>query len=190
MFFTFWHHWLLNSSFGIDSTGHGLAFMVKKTKLLPQEVKHCLVKTIYQYQRGYSITSDAGRWKTLELPAVIIDGDNLPSPVAIGLTDLPNIGGRPVPPLAPPPVPAPLNWNWIGNRNRKLTSLFKTSNKSAFLQRGSFFLYSYFFFFLSQKKKCETEIFIRNIIFIILQLLCTHTVQFQSGQKKSYVEKR
>ena len=34
---------------------------------------------------------------------VVIGGDNLPSPVGIGLTDLPNIGG----PLAPP-VPASL----------------------------------------------------------------------------------
>ena len=32
--------------------------------------------------------SDAGRWKTLGVPAVI-GGDNLPSPVVIGLTDLP-----------------------------------------------------------------------------------------------------
>ena len=37
---------------------------------------------------------------------VVIGGDNLPSPVRIGLTDLQNIGG-PVAPLAPP-VPAPL----------------------------------------------------------------------------------
>ena len=36
-----------------------------------------------------------------------IGGDNLPSPVEIGLTDLPNIRG-PVTPLAPP-VPAPLD---------------------------------------------------------------------------------
>ena len=46
--------------------------------------------------------SDAGRWKTLGMPVVIVGG-NLPSPVRIGLTDLPNIG--PVAPLAPP-VPA------------------------------------------------------------------------------------
>ena len=38
---------------------------------------------------------------------VVIGGDNLPSPVRIGLTDLQNIGGGPVAPLAPP-VPAPL----------------------------------------------------------------------------------
>ena len=31
--------------------------------------------------------------------AVVISGDNLPSPVGIGLTDPPNIGG----PVAPPP---------------------------------------------------------------------------------------
>ena len=36
---------------------------------------------------------------------VVIGGDNLPSPVGIGLTDLTNIGG-PVAPL--PPVPASL----------------------------------------------------------------------------------
>ena len=36
---------------------------------------------------------------------VVIGGDNLPSPVGIGLTDLPNIGG-PVAPL--PPVPTSL----------------------------------------------------------------------------------
>ena len=36
--------------------------------------------------------SDAGRWKTLGVP-VVIGGDNLPSPVGIGLTDLSNIGG-------------------------------------------------------------------------------------------------
>ena len=41
---------------------------------------------------------------------VVIGGDNLPSPVGIGLTDLPNIGGGPVAPLAPlaSPVPASL----------------------------------------------------------------------------------
>ena len=38
---------------------------------------------------------------------VLIGRDNLPSPVRIGLTDLPNIGGGAVAPLAPP-VPAPL----------------------------------------------------------------------------------
>jgi len=38
---------------------------------------------------------------------VVIGGDNLPSPVRIGLTDLTNMGGGPVAPLAPP-VPAPL----------------------------------------------------------------------------------
>ena len=49
--------------------------------------------------------SGAGRWKTLRGP-VVIGGDNLPSPVRIGLTVLQNIGG-PVAPQAPP-VPAPL----------------------------------------------------------------------------------
>ena len=38
------------------------------------------------------LSSDAGRWKTLGVP-VVIGGDNLPSPIGIGLTDLPNIGG-------------------------------------------------------------------------------------------------
>ena len=38
--------------------------------------------------------------------AVVIGGDNLPSLVRIGLSDLKNIGGGPVP---PPPVPAPLH---------------------------------------------------------------------------------
>ena len=37
---------------------------------------------------------------------MVIGGDNLPSPVGIGLTDLPNIGGASGPPA--PPVPAPL----------------------------------------------------------------------------------
>ena len=37
-------------------------------------------------------SSDAGRWITLGVP-VVIGGDNLPSPVGIGLTALPNIGG-------------------------------------------------------------------------------------------------
>ena len=37
---------------------------------------------------------------------VVIGGDNLPSPVGIGLTDLPYIGGSSGPPG--PPVPASL----------------------------------------------------------------------------------
>ena len=44
--------------------------------------------------------SDAGRLKLLGVP-VVIGGDNLPNPVGIGLTDLPNIGrasGHPGPP--------------------------------------------------------------------------------------------
>ena len=36
--------------------------------------------------------------------AVVIGGDNLPSPVGIGLTDLPNIGGG----ALAPPVPTVL----------------------------------------------------------------------------------
>ena len=47
------------------------------------------------------VSSDAGRWKTLEVP-VVIGGDNLPSPVGIGLTDLPNIRGA-----SSPPAPGP-----------------------------------------------------------------------------------
>ena len=50
--------------------------------------------------------SDAGRGKTLGVP-VVISGDNLPSPVGIEMTDLPNMGGGQWPPLAPP-VPASL----------------------------------------------------------------------------------
>ena len=46
------------------------------------------------------VCSDAGRWKTLRGP-VVIGGDNLPSPVRIGLTDLPNIGGASGPPGPP-----------------------------------------------------------------------------------------
>ena len=41
--------------------------------------------------------------------ALVIGGDNLPSPVGIGLTDMPNIGGTSCPPgPPPPPVPASL----------------------------------------------------------------------------------
>ena len=54
----------------------------------------------------FSSCSNAGWWKTLGVP-VVIGGDNLPSPVEIGLTDLPNIGG-PIAPLPPLPVPASL----------------------------------------------------------------------------------
>ena len=46
------------------------------------------------------LLSDAGRWKTLGVP-VVIGGDNLPSPVGIGLTDLKNIGGASGPPGPP-----------------------------------------------------------------------------------------
>ena len=48
------------------------------------------------------MSSDAGRWKTLGVP-VVIGGDNLSSPVRIGLTDLTNNGG----PLHWPPWPPP-----------------------------------------------------------------------------------
>ena len=53
--------------------------------------------------------SDAGRWKTLGGGgAVVKGGDNLSSPVQIGLTDLQNIGGGGAGPPLPPPVPPPL----------------------------------------------------------------------------------
>ena len=57
------------------------------------------------YLYSPSPCSDAGRWKTLGGPVVMV-GIICPPPVWIGLTDLPNIGG-PVAPLAPP-VPASL----------------------------------------------------------------------------------
>ena len=64
------------------------------------------VLTTYSY-----VCSDVGSWKTLGVP-VEIGGDNIPtynrpSPVGIGLTDLPNMGGGSDPPLATP-VPASL----------------------------------------------------------------------------------
>ena len=43
---------------------------------------------------------------------VVIGGDNLPSPVQIGLTDLQDIGGASGPPG--PPVPAPLTFTTRG----------------------------------------------------------------------------
>ena len=55
----------------------------------------------------YVLVSDAGSWKLLGVP-VVIGGHNLPSPVGIGLTDLPNMGGGAVVPLVPP-VPASLS---------------------------------------------------------------------------------
>ena len=59
------------------------------------------VLTTYSY-----VCSDVGRWKTLGVP-VEIGGDNIPtynrpSPVGIGLTDLPNMGGGQWPPLGHP----------------------------------------------------------------------------------------
>ena len=51
--------------------------------------------------------SEAGSLKTLRVP-VLIGGNNLPSPVGIGLTDLPNIGETSGPPG--PPVPASLDY--------------------------------------------------------------------------------
>ena len=57
---------------------------------------------------------------------VVIGRDNLPSPVGIGLTDLPNIGG----PLAllAPPVPAPLGF--VGTFHHGL--LFKNKSVTSF----------------------------------------------------------
>ena len=49
---------------------------------------------------AYYTVSDAGRWKTLGVP-VVIGGNNLPSPVWIGLTDLTNIEGASGPPGPP-----------------------------------------------------------------------------------------
>jgi hypothetical protein len=62
------------------------------------------VRLFLSSSKKYHI-SDAGRWKNLGVP-VVNGGQNLPSLVGIGLTDLPNIGG-PVPPPVPP-VPASL----------------------------------------------------------------------------------
>ena len=62
---------------------------------------------------GYS---DAGRWKTLEGP-VVIDGDNLPSPVGIGLTDLPIIGGASGPPGPPGSGTTDSVWQKLGHTN-------------------------------------------------------------------------
>ena len=59
---------------------------------------------VYLQKIAKILLSDAGRWKTLGVP-IVIGGDNMPSPVGIGLTDLPNIGA----PLPPPPVPASLS---------------------------------------------------------------------------------
>ena len=43
--------------------------------------------------RFYKYSDAESRGKNLGVP-VVLGGDNLPSPVGIGLTDLPNIGGR------------------------------------------------------------------------------------------------
>ena len=60
---------------------------------------------------SYIASSDAGRWKSLEGP-VVIGGDNLPSPIQIGFTDVQNTGGASGPPA--PPVPAPLYYIRLG----------------------------------------------------------------------------
>ena len=54
-------------------------------------------KEVFKIKHTTTLLSDAGRWKTLGVP-VVIGWDNLPSPIEIGLTDLPNIGGGAVAP--------------------------------------------------------------------------------------------
>ena len=53
---------------------------------------------------------------------VVIGGDNLPSPVRIGLTDLQNIGGPVAPPA--PLVPAPLNLVYKNLKGRNPSIFF------------------------------------------------------------------
>ena len=54
---------------------------------------------------------------------VVIGGENLPSPVQVGLTDLQNIGGASGPPA--PPVPAPLlNHTFDSNYTSFIAALF------------------------------------------------------------------
>ena len=65
---------------------------------------------------------------------VVIGGDNLPSPVGIGLTDLSNIGG-PVAPLAPQ-VPASLNYMLEMNKHVIDAVIFKAIEAT---QRRSMF---------------------------------------------------
>ena len=65
------------------------------------EIRHFQINELSRtYISSIVIISDAGRWKTLGVP-VVIGGNNLPSPVGIGLTDLLNIGGGAVALLAP-----------------------------------------------------------------------------------------
>ena len=59
------------------------------------------------YTRNLNLNQRCRKVKTLGM-SVVIGGDNLPSLVEIGLTDLPNMGG-PVAPLVPS-VPASLNF--------------------------------------------------------------------------------
>ena len=80
------------------------------TRLRSQQgdkVETLLVLNIYliiicriQISRKYILSSDAGRWKTLG-GAVVIGGENMPSPVRVGLTDLQNIEGASGPPGPP-----------------------------------------------------------------------------------------
>ena len=77
--------------------------------------------------------SDARRWKTLGVP-LVIGGDNLPSPVGIGLTDLPNIGGT----VAPPPVPASLGLITIHKRRRQFIFWFLDNPSPIFSGHGNF----------------------------------------------------
>ena len=73
---------------------------------------------------GPLLYSGAGRLKRLGGGPVVIGGDNLPSPVDLVLTELPNIGGGPVAPLAPP-VPASLGG--IPKRSTYTNTLLKIS---------------------------------------------------------------
>ena len=64
---------------------------------LKSNVPYCQLFTISTISTIYS---DAGRWKTLGGPVLMV-GIICPPPVGIGLTDLPNIGGASGPPGPP-----------------------------------------------------------------------------------------
>ena len=75
--------------------------------------------------------------KTLGVP-VVIGGDNLPSPVGIGLTDLPNILGRHWPPWPPGSGITDMVVVWrqdIFDRSNEHTFISKTSSKKFFMIR-------------------------------------------------------
>mgnify|MGYP007015458711 CR=1 FL=1 len=80
-------------------------------KLMPLWDRIFIQKIFYDFQSikegkmknrisMWNYDCDAGRWKTLGGP-VVIGGDNLPSPVELGFTELPNIGGASGPPGPP-----------------------------------------------------------------------------------------